>query len=167
MSRATSRTWQADADRHYTSGMTKTHMTTTGLALALAATLTALPAHALDGKWTPQQVLDIDARWLKQQGLTLPPSALWDGDRGTGLLTGTVNIAGCSGAFVSNTGLIVTNHHCLFNLVQEHSTPQRDLITHGFLARTPGEELPGRTTRVEIPKRFTDVTTRLLAAVPA
>lgn len=152
--------------------MTKTDPTRTGptrLACALAALLAlpALSAHALDGKWTPQQVLDIDARWLKQQGLKLPPSALWDGGRGTGLLTGTVNIAGCSGAFVSNTGLIVTNHHCLFNLVQEHSSPQRDLITNGFLARTPAEELPGKTTRVEIPRRFTDVTARLLAAVPA
>ena len=150
--------------------MTTTHLTHAGLACALAAALLALPAssvHALDGKWTPQQVLDIDARWLKQQGLKLPPSALWDGERGSGLLTGTVNIAGCSGAFVSNTGLIVTNHHCLFNLVQEHSSPQRDLITNGFLARTQAEELPGKTTRVEIPKRFTDVTARLLAAVPA
>ena len=137
------------------------------LAAALMAASAAFPAFALDGKWTPQQVLDIDPKWLKQQGLKLPPSALWDDKRGTGLLTGTVNVAGCSGAFVSSTGLIVTNHHCLFGLVQEHSTPQRDLITNGFLARTRAEELPGSTMRVEIPKRFTDVTAKMLAAVPA
>ncbi len=134
---------------------------------ALIAASAPLPAFALDGKWTPEQVLDIDPKWLKQQGLKLPPSALWDDKRGTGLLTGTVNVAGCSGAFVSSTGLIVTNHHCLFGLVQEHSTPQRDLITHGFLARSQAEELPGSTIRVEIPKRFTDVTAKVLAAVPA
>ncbi len=125
------------------------------------------PAHALDGKWTPEQVLDLDPAWLKRQGLTLPPSALWDAKRGTGLLTGTVNIGGCSGAFVSASGLIVTNHHCLFGAVQEHSTPQRDLIANGFLARSRAEELPASTLRVEIPKRFTDVTTEVLAAVPA
>ncbi len=137
------------------------------LAAFVAIAPVAMPALALDGKWTPAQVLDIDPAWLKQQGLTLPPSALWDAKRGTGLLTGTVNIAGCSGAFVSDTGLIVTNHHCLFGLVQEHSTPQRDLITKGFLARSQAEELPGSTIRVEIPKRFTDVTATILAAVPA
>lgn len=142
------------------------------LALALAAfalptVFAAAPAFALDGKWTPGQVLDIDARWLKRQGLKLPPSALWDDTRGTGLLTGAVSISGCTGAFVSDTGLIVTNHHCLFGVVQEHSTPARDLITQGFLARTQAEELPGSTTRVEIPKRFTDVTAQVLAAVPA
>lgn len=146
-------------------------MQTTRFLLALAAALmaasTTFPAAALDGKWTPDQVLDIDPEWLKQQGLKLPPTALWDDKRGTGLLTGTVNVAGCSGAFVSSTGLIVTNHHCLFGLVQEHSTPQRDLITNGFLARTPAEELPGSTMRVEIPKRFTDVTAKILASVPA
>jgi hypothetical protein len=125
------------------------------------------PALALDGKWTPAQVLEIDAVWLKQQGLKLNPSALWDAKRGTGLLTGTVNIGGCSGAFVSATGLIVTNHHCLFGAVQEHSTPQRDLITQGFVARSRAEELPASTLRVEIPKRFSDVTAQVVAAVPA
>ncbi len=162
------------ADRLYTSTMNRINLNRTSLnrtRLALAALIalmpTALPVLALDGKWTPGQVLDIDPKWLKQQGLKLPPSALWDGKRGTGMLTGTVNIAGCSGAFVSDTGLIVTNHHCLFGLVQEHSTPQRDLITNGFLARTQAEELPGSTMRVEIPRRFTDVTAKILAAVPA
>lgn len=137
------------------------------LTALLATAPVAVPAFALEGKWTPEQVLDIDPKWLKRQGLKLPPSALWDARRGTGLLTGTVNIGGCSGAFVSNTGLIVTNHHCLFGLMQEHSTPERDLITDGFLARTQAEELPGSTLRVEIPKRFTDVTAKILQAIPA
>jgi hypothetical protein len=136
------------------------------LTLAIAALLAATPALALDGKWTPEQVLDIDPAWLKSQGLQLPPEGLWDAERGTGLLAGTVNLAGCSGAFVSATGLIVTNHHCLFSLLQEHSTPERDLIRDGFLARTRDQELPGSTIRVDIPKRFTDVSDQVLAAVP-
>jgi hypothetical protein len=136
------------------------------IALAIAALLAATPAIALDGKWTPEQVLDIDPAWLAEQGLQLPPAGLWDAERGTGLLAGTVNIAGCSGAFVSATGLIVTNHHCLFPLLQEHSTPERDLIRDGFLARKQADELPGKTIRVDIPRRFTDVTEKLLASIP-
>lgn len=136
------------------------------LTLMIAA-LVATPALALDGKWTPDQVLKIDADWLKQQGLKLPPSALWDSERGSGLLAGTVSIGGCSGAFVSDQGLIVTNHHCLFPLIQEHSTPERDLITQGFLARAPDAELAGTTLRVEIPRRFTDVTAQVLDGLPA
>ncbi len=136
------------------------------ISLAIAALLAATPALALDGKWTPEQVLDIDPAWLKQQGLELPPEGLWDAERGTGLLAGTVNLAGCSGAFVSATGLIVTNHHCLFPLLQEHSTPERDLIRDGFLARKQADEMSGTTIRVDIPRRFTDVTPKVLAAVP-
>ncbi len=136
------------------------------LTLMLCA-LAATPAWALDGKWTPDQVLEIDPAWLRDQGLKLKPGELWDAKRGTGLLSGTVNIAGCSGAFVSSTGLIITNHHCLFPLIQEHSTPERDLIAKGYLAQSPADELAGSTLRVEIPRRFTDVSADVLADIPA
>lgn len=119
---------------------------------------------AEEGKWTPQQVLQLDPAWLKQQGLQLPVSRLWDPQRGTGLLAAAVAVPGCSAAFVSATGLVLTNHHCLFSLIQEHSRPDRDLITNGFLARNREEELPGKTMRVTVPRRFTDVTKDVEAA---
>jgi len=134
----------------------------------LAAALCLLPAaRAEEGKWTPQQVLQLDANWLKRAGLELPVSRLWNPQRGTGLLSAAVALPGCSASFVSARGLILTNHHCLFSLIQEHTTPERDLITSGFLARMPSEELPGKTTRVTVPRRFTDVTSEIEAAVPA
>ena len=107
--------------------------------------------HAEEGKWTPQQVLQLDPAWLKQQGLQLPVSRLWDPQRGTGLLAAAVAVPGCSAAFVSATGLVLTNHHCLFSLIQEHSRSDRDLITNGFLARTREEELPGKTKQLAVP----------------
>ena len=131
--------------------------------LALGAAL--VPAE--EGKWTPQQVLQLDPAWLGQMGLELPVSRLWDPERGTGLLSAAVSLGGCSAGFVSSTGLILTNHHCLFGIVQEHSRPGRDLITDGFLARTPEEELRGKTARVTVPRRFTDVTAQVKAVVPA
>jgi hypothetical protein len=133
---------------------------------ASAASLSLLATWALaaEGKWTPRQVLQIDPAWLQQQGLELPPGQLWDEARGTGLLAAAVSITGCSAGFVSPDGLIVTNHHCLFGVVQEHSRPERDLITHGFLARSRPDELPSKTMRVTVPRRFTDVTDRIEAA---
>ena len=129
--------------------------------------LTALPALAVEGKWTPQQVLELPPAWLKSQGLSVPPARLWDAKRGTGLLAGAVNVGGCSGSFISGTGLVITNHHCVFSIIQEHSTPARDLITDGFLAKTRAEELPGKGARIQVPRRFMDVTREVLAAVPA
>ena len=127
----------------------------------------ALPLSAEEGKWTPQQVLQLDAHWLKGQGLELPVSRLWNPQRGTGLLSAAVAVPGCSASFVSANGLILTNHHCLFSLIQEHTTPQRDHITNGFLARTQSEELAGKTMRVTVPRRFTDVTREIESSVPS
>jgi hypothetical protein len=129
--------------------------------------LFASPLFALEGKWTPQQVLQLDAAWLKKQGLELPPSRLWDPKRGTGLLAATINVGGCSGGFISPEGLFITNHHCLFSILQEHATPQNDVITNGYVAASRAAELKGSTTKVTVPRRFTDVTKEVLAAVPA
>ncbi len=134
-------------------------------ALLLAtATIFAGSATALEGKWTPEQVAKLDKATL--DGLELPLDQLWNPKTGTGLLAATVNLSGCSGAFVSATGLVVTNHHCVFSIVAEHSTPANDLITNGFVATGPAAELPGKGQRLRVPKAFTDVTKVVLGAVP-
>ncbi|MFL5347246.1 MAG: S46 family peptidase [Hyalangium sp.] len=133
----------------------------------LLLALVAAPALAGEGKWTPQQVLELNPTWLKAQGLQVPPQRLWDPKRGTGLLAGAVNVGGCTGAFISSTGLVITNHHCAFSIIQEHSSPQRDLITQGYLATSREAELPGKGARIQVPRSFTDVTKDVLAAVPA
>ena len=137
-------------------------------ALPFLLSFFATAALALEGKWTPQQVLQLDPQWLKSQGLELPPSRLWDPAEGTGLLAGAITVgAGCSGGFISADGLFITNHHCLFSILQEHATPQNDIITNGFVAATREAELRSPSMRVAIPRRFTDVTARVIAAVPA
>lgn len=134
-------------------------------ALALAL-LTTAKASAVEGKWTPEQVLQLDPKWLRELGLEIPPEKLWGRD-GAGLLEAAVQISGCSAGFVSPEGLLVTNHHCAFGVLQQHSTTERDLITNGFLARTRAEELPGASVRATIPHKTRDVTAEIEASVPA
>src|SRR5882762_4364286 len=108
---------------------------TAGFALGLVLGCLVSPggAFAVEGKWAPDQILEHDAKWLHEQGLELDPQALWKPD-GAGLLAAVVKIGGCSAGFVSADGLLVTNHHCAFSILQQHSTPASDLITDGFLA---------------------------------
>jgi len=120
----------------------------------------------VEGKWTPEQVLQHDPKWLRELGLEIPPQKLWTAE-GAGLLDAAVKIEGCTAGFISSQGLMITNHHCAFSILQQHSTPERDLITHGFLARTPAEELPGSGVHATVPHRMTDVTREVEAAVPA
>src|SRR5205085_8462062 len=127
----------------------------------------AAVAFAAEGKWTPQQMLELDPAMLKKRGLELPPARLWDPKRGTGLLAATINVGGCSGGFISPEGLFITNHHCLFSILQEHATPQNDVITNGFVAASRAAELKGSAVKVTVPRRFVDVTKDVLGAVPA
>lgn len=135
----------------------------TVLALALAAT----GARAEEGKWTPQQVLQQGEAWVKAQGFDLPLDKLWNEQAGGGLLANAVQLPGCSGSFISAEGLLITNHHCVVGVLQEHSTPQANIGRDGFLARTRTDEKPSKTYRVQVPKAFRDVTAQVLAAVPA
>jgi hypothetical protein len=47
---------------------------------------------------------------------------------------------GCSASFISPHGLVMTNHHCVLECVQELSTAQKNLVESGFAAATPVEE---------------------------
>lgn len=123
-------------------------------------------AGAVEGKWTPEQVLDHDPAWqrsLRALGLELPPERLWERGGG-GLLAAAVRVGGCSASFISAAGLLITNHHCAFGILQQHSTPERDLITRGYLAGGRGEELTGANVRVTVPHRTTDVSGTVEAA---
>jgi hypothetical protein len=135
--------------------------------LALLCALAAGEALAVEGKWTPQQILEHDPQWLRQLGLEIPPEKLWSRE-GAGLLDAAVKVGGgCSGGFISAEGLVITNHHCAFGILQQHATPANDIITHGFLARGPADELPGKGLRVTLPHRTKDVTAEVEAAAPA
>jgi hypothetical protein len=123
-------------------------------------------ALAGEGKWTPQQVQQLGPAWVKQQGFALPLSKLWDEKTGTGLLANAVQLPGCSGSFVSKSGLLITNHHCIVGILQEHSTPQENLVKDGYLARTAADEKQSTSFRIQVPRRFLDVTRDVLDAMP-
>ena len=124
--------------------------------LVLAILSTA--AYADEGMWMPQQLPQV-ARQLKADGLKLDPATL---TRLTDFPMGAiVSLGGCSASFVSPQGLVITNHHCVYNSVAVNATPQRDLLADGFLARTMAEELPAAPgSRVFVTEEVANVSTR-------
>jgi hypothetical protein len=125
-------------------------------ALFVFMAIFAIAAYADEGMWMPQQMSQIAAE-LQKAGIKIDPSRLTD-------LTGdpmgaVISLGGCTASFVSPDGLVVTNHHCAFGSIQFNSTPQRDLLKNGFLARTREEELPaGPGSRVFVTTKIEDVT---------
>ncbi|MDX9736261.1 MAG: S46 family peptidase, partial [Thermoanaerobaculia bacterium] len=129
--------------------------------------LLALPGTASsdEGQWPPEALATLgDARWaeLAARGLELGATDLWDG-KGGGLLTAVLGLGGCTGAFVSDEGLFLTNHHCAFGAIQLASTPEKNYLRDGFVARSRAEEVPARggVGRVRILTRLSDVTDRV------
>jgi hypothetical protein len=116
-----------------------------------------------EGQWLPEQIRDFDWVDLKKRGLKLKADEIWDGEEG--LLSAAVNLGGCSASFVSDQGLIVTNHHCGYGAINSHSTPERNLLEDGFTAATLADELPARGLRVSIVTGYEDVTAEMHAAM--
>ncbi|MCX6283960.1 MAG: S46 family peptidase, partial [Bacteroidetes bacterium] len=66
--------------------------------------------------------------------------------------------SGCTGVLVSETGLLLTNHHCGFSSIQKQSSLEHDYLTQGFWARSREEELPNPGLTATILVRMEDVT---------
>ncbi len=115
---------------------------------------------AKEGMWMPQQLPEI-AEDLKQAGLELDPSDLTELTEFP--MGAVVSLGGCSASFVSDLGLVVTNHHCVYGSIQYNSTAEKNLIEQGFLAGSLQEELPAAPgTRVYVTVDVTDVTDRVI-----
>lgn len=128
------------------------------VALPLALLLAA-PARAEEGMWTPMQIPSLAAP-LRALGFRGDPAALADltGDP----LGAIVWLGGCSASFVSPRGLVATNHHCVQFALQHNSTPTRNLLRDGFLARSPSKELwAGPLTHAYVTVAIRDVTEQI------
>lgn len=70
-----------------------------------------------------------------------------------------------TGSFVSQDGLIMTNHHVALNAIQKLSTRERDLVKDGFYARTQADELKTQDLECFVLVSYEDVTKRVQGAV--
>jgi len=63
------------------------------------------------------------------------------------LITRLGAVLGCSGSFVSEGGLVMTNYHCAVGCVKDASTKDRDYEIDGFYAKSGGKESPAPRSR--------------------
>jgi hypothetical protein len=101
---------------------------------------------------------------LKKAGLKIDQNEVYN-PNGISLVDALVNVGGCTGSFVSNDGLIITNHHCAFSAVQLASTPEHDYLNNGFVANGREQEIEAKGLTCRITDSYEDVSDRVLGAV--
>jgi len=101
---------------------------------------------------------------LRQAGFALAARDIFTPDS-LCLNDAVVNIGGCTGSFISDQGLILTNHHCAFAAIQRASSREHDYLQEGFYAKSRGEEFPAKGFTVRITESCRDVSAAILDAV--
>ncbi|MCD0490164.1 S46 family peptidase [Pedobacter sp. MC2016-14] len=101
---------------------------------------------------------------LKKAGLKIDQNEIYN-PNGTSLVDALVNVGGCTGSFISNEGLIITNHHCAFSAVQQASTPEHDYLNNGFVANLHEQEIEAKGLTCRITDSYEDVSDKVLGAV--
>jgi hypothetical protein len=128
------------------------------IAFLTAVSLPVSIAKADEGMWTfdafPAAKMRADYGWA-------PDQAWLDKIRLAAVrLTG-----GCSASFVSDAGLILTNHHCVAHCVEDNSTAENNILKTGFTARSREEEKKCAGQQAEVVTSIKDVTPQVKAAI--
>ncbi|MFC1536178.1 S46 family peptidase, partial [Candidatus Neomarinimicrobiota bacterium] len=111
--------------------------------------------------WPLSEINKLD---LKSKGLEIELIDVYNPD-GISLIDGICNISGCSGSFVSEKGLILTNHHCAYRVIKNASTAENDFLENGFYAKNLTEEVPAKGYTVRITESYRDVSEVVLGAI--
>ncbi|MGH8053674.1 MAG: S46 family peptidase [Stenotrophomonas sp.] len=105
-------------------------------ALVLGMSLAAA-ANANEGMWMPTQLPEL-AKTLKEAGFNGDPKELADVTAPP--LSAVVRVGGGTGAFVSGDGLLLTNHHVAYGVIQYNASKEQDTINEGFIAQGRADE---------------------------
>lgn len=106
-----------------------------------------------EGMWLPYLMSDSQIATMQQRGLELPFEAIYN-EQDPSLKDAIVSLdnGSCTGEFISREGLLLTNHHCGYEEIQQHSTISHNYLADGFWAANRSEELPnpGKTATLLI-----------------
>ena len=126
--------------------------------LSLFLTSGILSAHADEGMWMLTDLKQQNEVAMTELGLLIPAEQIYN-PNGIALKDAVVHFGGgCTGEVISAEGLVLTNHHCGYGAIQQHSSVEHDYLTDGFWAMSRSEELPCKGLTVTYIDEIMDVT---------
>ena len=117
-------------------------------------------AKADEGMWMIHAIDSALEKKMQERGLELSAGEIYNADApGATIADAVVSLEfGCTGSIISDSGLMITNHHCAYGDVHKLSTPQHNYLEDGFWAMHSNEEVNIKGKSVLFLKRVLDVT---------
>jgi len=127
--------------------------------------LMAFPVRADEGMWFLMFIERLNHRDMEKMGLQLTAEEIYSINHHS-LKDAIVQFnGGCTAEIVSNSGLVLTNHHCGYSAIAELSTAEQNHLKNGFWAKNRSEELKPKSLYVRFFVRMDDVSKRILSKV--
>jgi hypothetical protein len=125
----------------------------------------AFIAKADEGMWLPQLLGKLNESRMKSLGMKISAEDIYSINKGS-LKDAIVSFGGfCTGEIISSKGLVLTNHHCGFDAIQNHSTLEKNYIRDGFWSKTNADEIPNKGLFATFIVRIDDVSKAALAGI--
>ncbi|WP_266205602.1 S46 family peptidase [Pontibacter kalidii] len=120
-----------------------------------------------EGMWLPMLLKQLNEAQMQDKGMKLTAEDIYSVNQSS-LKDAIVSFGGfCTGEMISPEGLLLTNHHCGYGQVQQHSSVENDYLTEGFWAKTREQELPNPGLTATFIVRMEDVTKQILTGTEA
>ncbi|PPK86004.1 peptidase S46-like protein [Neolewinella xylanilytica] len=127
--------------------------------------LTLSTARAGGGMWLPLLLENLNEEEMQAMGMEISAEDIYSINEGS-LKDAIVHFGGfCTGEVVSDRGLVLTNHHCGYGAIQDHSTLEQNYLQDGFWAMDTSRELPNPGLFVTFIESMEDVTSQILAGI--
>ncbi len=119
-------------------------------------------ATADEGMWTLPRLGQLNLAEMQVKGLKLSAEDIYSVNHNSLKDAVVIFGGGCTGEIVSDQGLVLTNHHCGYASIQQHSSVENDFLKYGFWAASRAAEIPTPGLRVTFIRRIEDVTEKVV-----
>ena len=130
------------------------------IAIVLVPTL-----RADEGMWIPILIEKYNIKLMQEKGFKLSAEDIYSVNKACMKDAVLLFGGGCTGEVIGSEGLLITNHHCGYGQIQDHSSLEHDYLTNGFWAMSKEEELSSPGLSVTFLKKMEDVTDKVLKGV--
>ena len=135
------------------------------LLIALISTILILSSSlkADEGMWLLPLIQQLNIEKMQQMGCELSAEQIYSVNNNSMKDAIVIFGRGCTGEVISDKGLVLTNHHCGYGAIQQHSTTTNDYLKDGFWAKSMDEEIATPGLSVTFLVKIEDVSEQVIS----